>query len=122
MKTGEIKMNFKYYQSLVDDASEQTNKELWIAECGYPFDCPYSANNWIEILSIIYDVAHCDIKELVKRVGKMTAFSDTYRIPYKTLQNWCGKTREPQTYLIRLIGYTLVQNIEGNQEVKNEKI
>lgn len=107
-------MNFKYYQSLVDDAKAQTDKELWIAEYGYPSDCPYTPEQLLNILGIIFDTAHNDINSLIARVGKMTDFAKLYKIPYRTVQDWkCGNS-EPSQYLISLIGYTLVQTRQEN--------
>lgn len=102
-------MNFKYYQSLVDDAKMQVDKELWIAEYGYPADCPYSAEQLLDVLGIIFDTAHDDINSLILRVGKMTDFARLYKIPYRTLQYWRSGDSKPSQYLISLIGYTLVQ-------------
>lgn len=102
-------MNFKYYQSLVDDAKTQANKELWIAEYGYPADCHYSPEQLLDVLDIIFDTAHNDINSLIARVGKMTDFARLYKIPYRTAQDWRSGNSKPSQCLINLIGYSLVQ-------------
>ena len=104
-------MDFNYYQSLVDDAQESNNKDLWVAEYGYPADCPYEPDELIEILSIIYDVAHMDIKPLVARANGLTRFAETFRVPYPTAKKWQYGERMLPEHELRLIGYALISNI-----------
>ena len=109
-------MNFKYYQSLVDDAKTQAKKELWEAEYGYPEGCPYNPRQLLDILDIIFDTAHNDINNLIARVGKVTDFARLYKRPYRTVQDWRSGNSKPSQCLINLIGYSLVQNqIKENQ-------
>lgn len=106
-------MDFKYYQSLVDDAQGSDNKELWVAEYGYPADCPYEPEQLLEVLSIIYDVAHMDIKPLVTRANGLTRFAEEFRIPYKTAKKWQYGERMLPEHELRLIGYVLVADAEN---------
>ena len=104
-------MDFKYYQSLVDDAKESDNKELWVAEYGYPADCPYEPEQLLEVLGIIYDVAHMDIKPLVARANGLTRFAEAFRVPYKTAKKWQYGERTLPEHELRLIGYALISDI-----------
>ncbi len=51
-------------------------------------------------LSTIWDVAHLPMRELVTRAGlSQTAFAKRAGVPYRTLQGWCGCTRECPVYV-----------------------
>lgn len=106
-------MDLKNYQSLVDEAKQSDNEELWVAECGYPADCPYEQDDLVDILMIIFEVAHNDVKSLVARVGQMTTFSELFRIPYRTVQDWRAKRFRIQEHVIRMIGYILITGVEN---------
>lgn len=108
-------MELRYYQSLVDDAKTANNKDYWIANYGHPADCPYEPNQLLDILEIIYDVAHDDIKSIVQGIGTKQDFSRLYDIPYRTVQNWCNSINSITNYTLRLIGYTLVVDLGKNQ-------
>ena len=108
-------MDFKYYQALVDDAKEQENKDFWVAEYGYPADCLYEPDKLIEVLGIIYDVAHMEIKPLVSRAGGLTKFSVAFRVPYKTAKKWQYGERMLPEHELRLIGYALISDIENKR-------
>lgn len=106
-------MNFAHYQALVDDAKEIDDKNYWIHSYGYPADCPYTPWQLLEILDIIYDVAHDDITSIIKRIGTGAAFSRLYGIPYRTVQNWRNNVSQINDYILRLIGYTLIVQLES---------
>lgn len=110
-------MDFKYYQSLVNDAKDSDNKDLWVAEYGYPADCPYGPEQLTEVLGVIYDVAHVNIKPLVARAGGLTKFANAFRIPYPTAKKWQYGERTLPEHELRLIGYVLISEIgdTGNE-------
>ncbi len=108
-------MKLSVYQSLVDDAKTTDNKDYWITSYGYPADCPYEPDQLLDILGIIYEVAHDDIKSIVNRVGTRANFSRLYNVPYRTVQNWCNNINSITDYTLRLVGYTLVVDLEQNQ-------
>ena len=109
-------MNFEYYQALVDDAKKVDNKDYWTASYGYPADCPYTLRQLLDVLDIIYDVAHGDLTSIIKRIGTGRAFSRLYDIPYRTVQNWCNNINQINSYILRLIGYTLIAQINVNSK------
>ena len=67
-------------------------------------------------LSVIYGVAHSDVKSLVARIGHMTVFSELFRVPYRTVQDWRAGRSKMQEYTIRMIGYILITFAENNQK------
>ena len=103
-------IDFQHYQSLVDKAQEIDSKGKWVAKYGYPDDCQYEFDE----LNIIYEVAHGDVKSLVARIGQMTAFSDIFRFPYRTVQDWRAGRYKIQNYTIRMLGYILI--VETNNK------
>ena len=51
-------------------------------------------------LSQIWDVAHMTMKEIVAASGMtQSAFAKCAGVPLRTLQGWCGETRECPSYL-----------------------
>lgn len=53
-----------------------------------------------ERLSRIWNAAHMSVRDLVNTTGlSQTAFAKGAGIPYRTLQGWCGATRECPVYV-----------------------
>lgn len=51
-------------------------------------------------LEKIWVVAHMTFKEMVEATGLThTAFAKMAGVPYRTLQGWCGETRECPVYV-----------------------
>ena len=108
---------YEYYQMMVDEAKTASSKSDWIAEYGYPEDCSYKPEQLAEILGIIYDVAHGDIKSIVKKFKTMRAFCEFFNVPYATVQQWCSsaKSRTINRFTLRLIGYAVAMRIGNNE-------
>lgn len=53
-----------------------------------------------ERLSVIWDLAHLSMRELVDRTGlSQTAFAKRTGIPLRTVQNWCAGSRDCPAYV-----------------------
>ena len=53
-----------------------------------------------ERLSIIWDLAHLSMRELISRTGmSQTAFAKCAGIPLRTVQNWCAGSRDCTAYV-----------------------
>lgn len=95
-------MTDKLFKKLWTDALEQPNKDLYVAEYGYPewFD---EISDDIETvkktLENIHKVAHISIAELVSMVGTQSAFADKFCISVRTVQNWTINRRNCPDYL-----------------------
>lgn len=51
-------------------------------------------------LENIWEIAHMSFKEMVEETGlTQTAFAKMAGVPYRTLQGWCGETRECPVYI-----------------------
>lgn len=112
-------MEIKQYQALVDEAKEVNNKDLWVAEYGHPADCPYGPEQFMEVLGVIYDVAHMNIKPLVALAGGLTKFAAAFRVPYPTAKKWQYGERILPEHELRLIGYALVSNYDNRKQKQN---
>lgn len=96
-------MNDKLFAKLWLDALKQPNKELYIAECGYPEwfdDISTDHDVVIDILGNIHDVAHMSIRDMVKKSGMSQAkFADHFCIPKRTVESWCMGDRTCPDYV-----------------------
>ena len=53
-----------------------------------------------ERLSVIWDLAHLSMRELISRTGlSQTAFAKQVGVPLRTVQDWCGEKRACPTYV-----------------------
>ena len=53
-----------------------------------------------ERLSIIWDLAHLPMRDLISRTGmSQTAFARCAGIPLRTVQNWCAGSRDCPAYV-----------------------
>lgn len=53
-----------------------------------------------ERLSVIWDLAHLSMRELISRTGmSQTAFAKCAGIPLRTVQNWCAEIRDCPAYV-----------------------
>ena len=53
-----------------------------------------------ERLSVIWDLAHLPMRDLVARTGlSQTAFAKQAGIPRRTVQDWCGEKRACPAYV-----------------------
>lgn len=115
-------MTYHYYTSLIADAKKANNKMKWIAEYGYPADCPYSGDNLLKILSTIYETAHQNITALIEEQGGIANTSAKIGISHRTVQNWKSGLRKPSTSIITLIGYALIGDIPIEQRDADEEL
>lgn len=106
-------MTDKLFNKLWKDALSQPDKELYIAEYGYPdwFDeISEDPEEITAILGNIHDVANMTIKETVKRSGfSQAGFAEHFCIPKRTVESWCMGERSCPDYvrlmMARLLGY-----------------
>lgn len=101
------------FNKLWKDALSQPDKELYIAEYGYPdwFDeISEDPEEITAILGNIHDVANMTIKEMVKRSGfSQAGFAEHFCIPKRTVESWCMGERSCPDYvrlmIARQLGY-----------------
>ena len=113
-------MNYNTYAQLLKEAKNYKDLRTWVAAYGYPADCPYAPSELLEMLQIIYEASHEDIKALVSHSRSMAAFSRRFCVPYSTVDKWCDNLFSPHVAMIYLIGFALINDIPTEQEIKNE--
>lgn len=95
-------MTDKLFNKLWKDALEQPNKELFLAEYGYPdwFDeISQNPQKISETLGNIHDVAHMSLKEIIKKAGMtQAAFSTKFCIPIRTVEDWASGKNKCRDY------------------------
>lgn len=65
----------------------------------------------LPLLGGIWDGAHCTIPELLEKYGlAQTGFAQYFRIPLRTVQNWCGGQRECPPYVAAMAAEILAEN------------
>lgn len=96
-------MTDKLFARLWNDALEQPNADLFIAEYGCPdwFDeISTNPNELIIILLKIHETAHMSVREILSVSGlTQSAFSEKFCIPKRTVENWATGTRKCPDYL-----------------------
>lgn len=96
-------MTDKLFSKLWHDALAQPDKELYIAEYGYPkwFDeISTDVNEVTQILGNIHDAAHMSIREIINRASMtQVEFATKFCIPLRTVENWATGKRECADYL-----------------------
>lgn len=84
--------------------ASESSKEIFLNSV--TLSVPDNADGCVDLdaekkrLSSIWELAHLPMRDLVSRTGlSQVAFAKGAGIPLRTLQGWCGKTRECPVYL-----------------------
>ena len=94
-------MKATLFNRLYKDAAAQPDRELFIAEYGYPdwFDeISPKIGEVIDILSNIHYVANLPMRDLIKTYGSQQKFADRFCIPRRTVENWAMGSRPCPAY------------------------
>lgn len=114
-------MNYEYYKTLIGEyINLGRSEERLLGELGYPEEIKLDTDNFIKAVAVIAAVADANMKRLVELSEmSMTAFARMFRLPYRSLQNWCADVRTPPEYVPMLIGYILIMQLEdaGNGDI-----
>lgn len=116
-------MNDKLFLKLWKDALGQPDRELYIAEYGYPdwFDeISTDVSAVSEKLGHIHDAAHITVKDILRRAGlTQTAFATRFCIPLRTVEDWCVGKRKCPDYerlsFCRDLGFPGLQREVGHE-------
>lgn len=111
-------MSDNLFFRLWQDALAQPNKELYIAEYGYPdwFDeISTDASEIIQTLENIHEMAHMNVKDIISKSGLTQAkFAIKFCIPLRTVEDWATGKRKCADYLrllfARVLGYDHAHN------------
>lgn len=107
-------MTYEIFSSYLADAAEIDSEERFINEIGFPPEMDYTSENYARVIHIIYTAAHGTFKELV--AGRnVAAFSRKFGIPYRTISHWISSDRSAPEYIIRLLAFAMVSELEGDR-------
>lgn len=85
-------MTDKLFYKLWIDALQQPDKELYVAEYGFPewFDeISTDPGKVVDILENIHDAAHMTVRDIIDISGmSKAAFARRFCIPIRTVENW----------------------------------
>lgn len=98
-----MKIDYRHFQEIVSACEEQSDQDLFLAECGVPDwilnEVTNDEKQAVEMITTIHTVVHMTAAELVKASGmSQTKFAARFMIPLRTVQNWCGGQRTMRRY------------------------
>ena len=104
-------MKDKLFAKLWEDALVQPDRDMYVAEYGYPDwfdDISQDTEKVVEILENIHDVAHMSVKNLIYASGLTQAyFAVKFCIPLRTIENWATEKRKCTDYTRLMIARQL---------------
>lgn len=105
-------MKYQEYIAYVDEAKGYSSARDFLAEYGFPADCPYTAEGVIKFCDIIFAVSRQDLKSLAEIGAKSRdAFARAHRIPQRTYRNWAQNVTKAPVYVAELIGYSMLEDL-----------
>lgn len=113
-------ISYNDFLALVESAKVSQTVECFLEEYGFPSYCLYYAaaneKQLVEFCNIIWAAAHMDIAKMIEisTNGNLTAFSQRFDIPRRTVQNWKAGVKPPKEYVVSLIAYVVVMEIKRN--------
>lgn len=105
-------MRYNEYFNLIKDALESESLEMFIAENGYAANCEYSPMDYVKAMTLIYDTAHGNIKNIIDFVGAgQTGFANKYGLKLRTVQSWYANVSKTTDAMICLLGFAILSEI-----------
>lgn len=105
-------MIYSDYLNLIKDALDAESLEMFIAEHGYPADSEYSPMDYVKAMTLIYDTAHGNIKNLIDFVELgQSGFARKYGFKLRTVQSWCANVSKTKDATICLLGFAILSEI-----------
>lgn len=104
-------MTYQKYLELVGECTRYNSAADFAAEYGFPAECEWTADGFIQAFNIIYAVSRNDFAALVEDKN-LSAFCRAYNIPRRSAQNWQNGARKAPGYVVQMIGYALIAECE----------
>lgn len=102
-------LSFTQFRALVLDATEFSDPDDYLIECGGAVTADYSTESIITLLRLIYTYAHSGLAGLRDALDlSRISLSNLTGIPLRTLENWDAATRKAPSYAAPLIAYVLL--------------
>lgn len=120
------KMKAELFYKLLKDAQEQPDKELYIAEYGYPDWFDSISDNLEEItetLGHIHDMANMGMRDVIyKSKMNQASFARNFGIDPRTVRKWAlGECKCPDYVRLLFLRQTGLLKIELQMEVTDEQ-
>ena len=98
-------MKKEILHSLILNAAECENFELFCAECGGALPAHYDDEKAISALSMIWTFHKSPTFRTVRALSDLSQkrYSDTYGISIRTVEDWESEKRKPTEYLLELL-------------------
>lgn len=100
---------------LLADTKKYDQFEAYAAECGgsVPVDNTYRA---VALLTQIWALGHNGLSiDSILQVAEisMARLTQNYRVPYRTVQNWKLETRKPPEWLLPMMAYAVLSDVNS---------
>lgn len=99
-----MKINASRFREIVMSCHEQSDLQMFLAEYGLPewilAEVTEDEQAAVDLITNIHRVTFMTPKELIAAAGlNQSEFSRRFRIPLRTVQDWCGGQRKMPEYL-----------------------
>ena len=99
-----MKIKAERFNEIVMSCQEQSDLQLFLVEYGLPLwiteEVTDDEQAAIDMIINIHHITHITPRELIAEAGlNQSKFSRRFRIPLRTVQDWCGGRREMPEYL-----------------------
>lgn len=104
-------ISYQDFCRLLTDTKEFETLDAYIGECGGSINADVDAVT--KLLTIIWELGHDDLSvDRILQINDMSLMhlSREYKIPYRTLQGWRRKERNPSEWLLPMIAYVILSD------------
>lgn len=103
-------VSYSLFSNLYIEAKEYDDIDMYVAERGWQdWMDQYDMQTVVAILNITYSLSKLDFRDIRTRSNlSMAEFSDKYKVPQRTIENWCSEARVANEHTIMLIAYTML--------------
>ena len=107
-------MTYSYYITLIGEyINLGRSEEQLLGQIGFPAEIDVEPEKFVKAIKIIGAAADANIEMLVELSElSQTAFGRKYGFPLRTVQSWCADNRKPPEYVVRLIGYAMLGELQ----------
>ena len=110
-------MDYATYAQLWAEATQYADFDLYVAERGWQgwMDAyaDRSDSAVLDTLQRIWDMAHDGTRAMRRLLGSsQAAFAARFGIPTRTVENWESGSNLPPPYVIKLLGYAVLSNLD----------
>lgn len=114
-------ISYSEYLAYVEEAKNYKTYREFLAEIGYPFNCPYTAEGLVKFCKIIFAVSQMDYNALsdLSVANNRNAFARSRNLPIPTYKDWAGQKCKSPEYVVELLGYSMLGDLPLEKEYKS---